>query len=140
MKISSITPVPFKQNNSKSGKVTGPRTYIIRNSTVTLTAEEESIYRNSLRQTWQSIIGGTLSVGALTGLVTLIMSRGKNLPAVGVISLFGGLAGALGGSIEAWVTGKSRYTGLPYDKVMFENGMARHNLANMGLKEVKNEN
>lgn len=140
MKISSITPVSFKQNNPKSGKVTGPRTYIIGNSTVTLTAEEESIYRNSLRQTWKSISRGALIGGTLTGLVTGILSRGKNLSAVGVIALFGCLAGATGGAIEAFVTGKSRYTGLPYDKVTFENGLARHNLAAMNLKEVKNEN
>lgn len=138
MKVNNITAIPFSQKGAVEQKVSEPRTYYTKGTTVTLTPEEENLYRTSLKETNQTMRKWIL-LGAGIGLgVGSIFTR-KVMKTL-VITLGGAVAGLAGSIIDVIKTGKAKYIRLPQNKVDIENGLARQNLAQMNSKEVRNEN
>ncbi|MCM1339422.1 MAG: hypothetical protein NC191_07105 [Muribaculaceae bacterium] len=132
MKINNITRVNFTQQNPQ------PKTYYTRGTTVTLTLEEEALYRNSIAQTNKTMRKWMIAgAGIGAGIGSIFSGKLKTGLAAGVIGAVAGLAGSI---VNALVTGKARYLWLPQNKIDIENGLARQNLATMNLKGVKNEN
>ena len=138
MKVNKITPIHFSQKEASEHAVSQPRTYYTQGTTVTLTPEEEALYRNSIKET-STALRKWMLLGAGLGLGVGSLAT-RNIAKTLVISLGGAISGLVGSIIYVLITGKAQYSRIPQNKIDIENGLARQNLAYMNSKEVKNEN
>lgn len=141
MQVNKIYSISFKNKENLPDKIWEPRTYYIGNTTVTLTAEEEKLYRTAIKESWKRTGLGTLA-GFGAGIVGASIAGRKRLtiPAMLLVGAITGYAGSICGALSSVFTGEAQYTRLPYNKLVMERGYARHNLANMNIDDSKKVN
>lgn len=121
----------FKQNGSENKD--DKYVHYYRNTSVILTKDEESRYKNALKKG-----GKNLGIGALAGSLLLtaasymkLHSKSKR-PAFYILTAgIGAVSGFFGGAIYSVFDKKCADTYLPKQKLMLERGIARQKQANM---------